>query len=123
MKTKLRDTNFKSAIPRVGQLFSRVACLGAVIAICSSASAQNLFVSGRDDRGGEIFKFTWDARESVFASGLYKPLDMAFDTAGNLFFVDYVIVDEGDGGLSGNAAVYKITPNGIVTIFASRLSH
>src|SRR5262245_44226567 len=107
MKTKLRDTKSKSPISRIGQLFSRLACLGAVIVICSTASAQNLFVSGRDDRGGEIFKFTWDARESVFTSGLYKPWDIAFDTAGNLFFVDYMIVDEGDGGLSANAAVYK----------------
>ena len=62
MKTKLTETKFKSAIGRAGQLFSRIACLGAVILICSSASAQNLFVSGSDARGGEIFKFTWDGR-------------------------------------------------------------
>ena len=120
MKTKLTETRFKSPIGRAGQLFSRLAGLGAVILICSSASAQNVCVSGRDASGGEIFKFTWDGGQSIFASGLYRPSDLAFDSAGNLFFMDYEIV--GDGS-SGEAAIYKITPNGTLTIFASRLSY
>src|SRR5215510_5406206 len=118
MKTKPIKTKFKAAIGRAGQLFSRAACLGAVILICSSASAQNLFVSGTDAHGGEIYKFTWDGKQSIFASGLYKPLGMAFDNAGNLFVVDYEILDN-----VGIAAVYKIAPNGAQTIFASRLSY
>jgi sugar lactone lactonase YvrE len=118
MKTKLTETKFKSAIGSARQLFTRVACFGAVILICSSASAQNLFVSGRGAGGGEIFKFTWDGRQSIFASGLYKPGDVAFDSAGNLFFVDYEILDN-----VGAAAIYKITPNGTLTIFASRVSY
>jgi len=118
VKTKLTETKCESAIWRAGQLFSRVACLGAVILMCSSASAQNLIVSGRDAGGGEIFKFTWDGRQGIFASGLYRPWDVAFDRAGNLFVVDYGIRDD-----VGIAAIYKITPNGIVTIFASRLSY
>jgi len=120
MKTKLTETKFKSRLGLAGQLFSRLACLGAVILICSSASAQSLFVSGRDAHGGEIFKFTWDGGQSVFASGLYKPWDMAFDSAGNLYVVDYVILD---GDMVGNAAIFKITPNGTLTIFASRVSY
>jgi len=120
MKAKLTETKFKSAFGRVGQLFSRVVWLGAAILICSGASAQNMFVSGRDARGGEIFQFTWDGVQSIFASGLYKPWDMAFDGAGNLFFVDYEIVG---GDLRGNAAIFKIIPNGTLTIFASRLSY
>src|SRR5437867_10146344 len=120
MKTKLTETEFKSAIRRAGQLLSKLAGLGAVILIYSSASAQNLCVSGRDASGGEIFKFTWDGGQSIFASGLYKPSDLAFDSAGNLFFVDYEIVGDGVGG---EAAIYKITPNGTLTIFASRLSY
>ena len=44
-----------------------VVWLGVAILICSGASAQNM-------------------------AGLYKPRDMAFDSAGNLFFVDYEIV-------------------------------
>ena len=119
MKTLVTETIFKSALGRIGQFFSMVA-LGAAILTCSSASAQNLFVSGRDADGGEIFKFTWDGGQSIFASGLYKPWDMAFDSAGNLFFVDYEIVG---GDLRGNAAIFKITPNGTLTIFASGLSY
>jgi glucose/arabinose dehydrogenase len=94
--------------------------LGAAILACSSASAQNLFVSGRDAGGGEIFQFSWDGGQSIFASGLYKPWDLAFDSTGNLFVVDYMIVG---GDLAGNAAIFKITPNGTLTIFASGLSY
>ena len=119
MKTKLIGTKFRSALGRVGQLFSMVV-LGAAILTCSSASAQNLFVSGRDAGGGEIFQFTWDGAQSIFASGLYKPWDMAFDSAGNLFVVDYEILG---GDLVGNAAIFKITPSGAQSIFASRVSY
>jgi hypothetical protein len=38
---KLTEIKFKSAIGIAMQLFSRAACLGALILICSSASAQN----------------------------------------------------------------------------------
>ncbi|HEY7002326.1 MAG TPA: hypothetical protein VH330_11355 [Candidatus Udaeobacter sp.] len=123
MKTKLTETKFKSAISSARQLFSKVAYFGAVILICSGASAQNLFVSGRGAGGGEISKFTWDGRQSIFASGLYKPGDMAFDGGGNLFVVDYVILDNGAGGVRSDAAIFKITPNGTITIFASRVSY
>ena len=119
MKTKLIGTEFSSVLGRVGQLLSMVV-LGAAILTCSSASAQNLFVSGRDASGGEIFQFTWDGAQSIFASGLYKPWDMAFDSAGNLFVVDYEILG---GDLVGNAAIFKITPSGAQSIFASRVSY
>src|SRR5438067_1692304 len=128
MKTKPTETKFECAFGRVRQLFSRVTWLGAVILICSSASAQNLFVSGKNlptnegpgDGYGAIFRFTWDGGQSVFASGLYKPGNLTLDSAGNLFFMDYVILE---GGASGNAAVFKITPNRTLTIFASGLSY
>jgi sugar lactone lactonase YvrE len=122
MKTKLRKTKCKSATGIAGQLFSRIACLGAVLLICSSASAQSLLVSGTDARGGEIFKFTWDAKESIFATGFADPRALAVDSAGNLFVVDYEILDPG-APLLGNAAVYKVTPSGAQTIFASGLSY
>jgi len=118
MKTNLTKIKFKSVFSTARQLFSSVACLGAVILICTSASAQNLFVSGSDLHGGAIFKFTWDGGQSIFASGLTDPWDVAFDNAGNLFVVDYA-----SSGLVGNAAVYKITPNGVRTTFASGLSY
>ena len=72
MKTKLTETKFKSALGRAGQLFSRVVWLGAAILICSGASAQNMFVSGTDPQGGEIFKFSWDGKRSIFASGIWR---------------------------------------------------
>jgi hypothetical protein len=56
MKTKVTGAKFRSALGRVGQLFSRVVWLRAVILICSGASAQNMFVSGTNSVGGEIFK-------------------------------------------------------------------
>ena len=93
MKTKVTGAKFGSALGRVGQLFSRVVWWGAVILICSGASAQNMFVSGTNSVGGEvIFKFSWDLKQSIFGSGFSKPRDMALDSAGNPFFVDYEIV-------------------------------
>jgi outer membrane protein assembly factor BamB len=120
MKTKITEPKYKSGLGVAGELLARLACLAAAILTCVSASAQNLFVSGRDAGGGKIFRFTWDGGQSIFASGLYKPSDVAFDTAGNLFFVDYEIVS---GDLRGNAAIFKITPNGALSIFASWLSY
>ena len=122
MKTKLTETKFKSALGRAGQLFSRVVCLGAAILICSSASAQNMFVSGTDTRGGEIFKFSWDGKQSVFASGLNYPGDLAVDSAGNLFVLDRVCSE-----LFCDTVIYKMTgstvpPNGW-RYFASGLSY
>ena len=124
MKTKLTKTKFESAIGRAGQLFSRIACLGAVILICSAASAQNLFVSGSEltknclGGCGAIYKFTWDGGQSIFASGLTDPGDLAFDRAGNLLVVDY-----GSSGLIGDGVVYKVTPNRARSIVASGLSY
>jgi hypothetical protein len=110
MKTKVTGAKFRSALGRVGQLFSRVVWLGAVILICSGASAQNMFVSGTNSVGGEIFKFSWDGKQSIFASGLYKPRDMAFDSAGNPFFVDYEIVG---GDLPGTGIESAIASSGL----------
>jgi sugar lactone lactonase YvrE len=122
MKTKLTETKFKSALGRTGQLFSRVVWLGAAILICSSASAQNMFVSGTDLRGGEIFKFSWDGKQSIFASGLNYPGDLAVDSAGNLFVLDRVCSE-----LFCDTVIYKMTgptdpPNG-GGYFASGLSY
>ena len=104
MKTKLTETKFKSAVGRAGQLFSRVVWLGAAILICSGASAQNMFVSGTDPRGGEVFKFSWDGKQSIFASGLHYPGDLAVDSAGNLFVLDRVCSE-----LFCDTVIYKMT--------------
>jgi hypothetical protein len=124
MKSKLTERKFKCAPSFAKQLSSGIACLGAAIVICSSAWAQNLFVSGNARLKncrlpcGVIYKFTWDGGQSIFTVGLDTPLALAFDNAGNLFVVDYEPLE-----LVGPAAIYKITPNGTRTIFASGLSY
>jgi hypothetical protein len=120
MKTRVTEIKFTSVAAKAGQLFQSLVCLAAVLLICSSATAQNMFVSGRDAGGGEIFKFSWDGKQSVFASGFYKPWDVTVDSTGNVFVVDYEIVGEKFGGY---AAIYKITPDGTQGIFASGLSY
>ena len=120
MKTTVTETKSSFSLGLTGRLVGRLAWLGAAILICSGASAQNMFVSGKDARGGEIFKFSWDGKQSVFASDFYKPRDVAVDGANNLFVVDYMIVA---GDLRGYAAIFKITPNGALTIFASGISY
>src|SRR5262245_48684314 len=109
MKNRLTETKLRSAIGGFGHLFSRVACLGAVILTCSSALAQSLFVSGSDASGGKIFKFTWDGVQSIFASGLSAPQGLVFDSGGNLFVAD-----------GGN--IYKFNPLGVRTTFALGLN-
>src|SRR6266550_512532 len=112
MKNKQTETKFKSALGVAGHLFSRVVCLGAVILICSSAPAQNLFVSVDDASGGKIFEFTPNGAQSTFASGLSDAEGLAFDSAGNLF----VAAVNASGG-----KVLKFTPDGVRTTFASGL--
>ena len=102
MKNKLTKTKFKSVLRIAGKLFTRVACLGVVILIYSSASAQNLFVSG----GNSIYEFTPGGVETTFASGLTSPGVLTFDGAGNLFV--------GDSG-----SIIRFTPYAIRSTFAS----
>src|SRR5262245_19253318 len=127
MKTKPTETKFKSAIGIAGRLFSTTACLSVASLICATASAQNLFVSGFGCCGcetlnnascGEIFEFTWDGVQSIFDSGLTAPGDVAFDSAGDVFVVDYEPLT-----LIGGAVVYKIIANGTRTVFATGLSY
>ena len=47
--------------------------------------AGNLFVSDRSSGTGQILKFAPDGTRSTFASGLGRPLVLAFDEAGNLY--------------------------------------
>src|SRR5213592_4400993 len=105
MKNELTKTTFKSALDEACYLFGRAICLGALSLVCSSAPAQNLFVSS-DAGGSNIYEFTPNGVRSTFASGLAGAL--AFDKAGNLF------VANGD-------SIYKFTPSGMRSIFASGL--
>lgn len=128
MKAKVTETKFKSAFGRAGKLFSAAVFLGAAILICSGASAQNMFVSGtgygpgEKITRGEIFKFSWDGMQSIFASGLNSPGDLAVDSTGNLFVVDQVC-----GELFCDTVIYKMSgptlpPSGSA-YFATGLSY
>jgi sugar lactone lactonase YvrE len=114
MKNKEPKTKFKAALGVAGHLFSRIRCLGAVIMICSSASAQNLFVAD-----GNIYEFTSNGVRSTFASGLTGPSSLAFDRTGNLFVADVTV----DSNSMTSGTIYKFTPAGVRSIFASGLSY
>ena len=64
-----------------------------------------------DIESQSIYEFTPGGAQSTFASGLYHPFGLAFDSAGDLF--------ESDGG-SGN--IYEFTPGGVRSTCASGLS-
>src|SRR5476649_1428882 len=99
-------------------LFRRAAGLVAAILICSQVQAQNLYVSdgysGFGRNLGHIYKIAPNGAVSTFASGLGGPLGMAFDNEGNLF-VAY------EGGTGGPSGIWKFTPHGLKSIFASGL--
>src|SRR6266404_8278538 len=98
MKTRKTETKFKFTFEAARHLFGRLVCFVAVSLICSSAPAQNLFVSS-DAAGGNIYEFTANGVRSTFASGLTGAL--AFDKAGNLF------VTAGDNAPLKMRGIYK----------------
>jgi DNA-binding beta-propeller fold protein YncE len=109
----------------VARLFNTAVSLGTIILLCSSASAQNLFVSGNGGPNncfrsgcGVVYTFNWDGAQSIFAFGLTAPWDVGFDSGGNLFVVDY----DREAPL-GDTVIYKITPNGARSVFATGLSY
>ena len=59
--------------------------------IASSAPAQNLFVSVQ--YSSDIDEFTPGGAQSTFASGLFGPDGLAFNSAGDLFVADYLYGD------------------------------
>src|SRR5438094_171396 len=115
MKNELTKTTFKSALDEACYLFGRAICLGALSLVCSSAPAQNLFVSS-DAAGGNIYEFTPNGVRSTFASGLTNPEAVAFDNAGNLFVSAFYSTSYPGG------AIYKITSGGVRSTFAIGVS-
>lgn len=105
MKNKLTETKLRSGIGLTRHLISAVLCLAVISLICARASAQNLFAGALIN----IVEFTPKGVVSTFAS---DPLvaGLAFDKSGNLFVAD-----------DGSGAVYKFTPAGVRTTFASGL--
>jgi hypothetical protein len=127
MKTNLTSIQFKSPLRVAGQLFGRLACLGAIILICCSASAQYLFVSGFGCSGeipdpaacGKILKFTSEGQRSIFASGFNYPGDLTLDGGGNLFVVECEPCWTPHPG----SAIYKVLGYGWRTRFAFGLTY
>src|SRR5262249_28451219 len=134
MKTTVTENKSRFVRALVARLIAIAVCLGAVILICSRASAENLFVTAyintpnnpnmsadlnaaeilNDASFGAIAKFTWDGQQSIFARGLTAPADLAFDKAGNLFFTDCSECLTPHSSL----IIYKVTPNGVWSTFA-----
>jgi hypothetical protein len=60
--------------------------LSTIFALAITAHAQNLYVSANVPGGNhEIFEFTPDGTQGIYASGLNNPRGLAFDSIGNLF--------------------------------------
>ena len=113
MKNKQTERKSRSGFGLTRHLIGGVLCLAVISLICSSASAQNLFVSdgysGIEHNLGHIYKIPPNGVRSTFASGLNGPSGLAFDRVGNLFV-----------GLGGQ--ILKFTPAGVRTTFASGLN-
>ena len=75
--------------------------------------AGNLYASDTDpyDAVGGITKIAPDGTQTLVVSGLGGLRGLAFDLDGNLFAAGH-----------GNNVIYKITPDGSVSIFASGLN-
>jgi sugar lactone lactonase YvrE len=100
MKTKRFFPTGTAALPLLTAL--------AITAALFPAQAQNLFVS--EYPGDIIAEITPGGTQSTFASGLYLPNGLAFNSAGGLF-----VADEGSGH------IYEFTPGGVQSTFASGL--
>src|SRR5262249_52102062 len=114
MKDRQSKAKPDSAFHAAGHLVRKAICLGAIVLICTSASAANLFMSdgysGLQHNLGHIYKFTPRGVASTFASGLDGPEGLAFDVAGNLYVTSFL------------GHIYKFTPGGVRTTFASGLN-
>ena len=96
MKTKLTETKFESAIGQNRTVIQQDSMLGSsYFNLLQCIRTEPVRIGKRYCPGGceHHLKFTWDGGQSIFASGLTKPGDLAFDRAGNLLVVDY-----GSGG-------------------------
>jgi DNA-binding beta-propeller fold protein YncE len=80
-------------------------------------SASNLYAADADDQ--TIYKFAPDGTQSIFAGpsafGDSAPIDLTFDSGGNLF-----VSTEGD---PGNDTILEFTPDGTESTFATGLNN
>jgi sugar lactone lactonase YvrE len=75
------------------------------------AAAGDLYLADTSDRA--VFKYSPEGTRSVFASGLYQPVALAFDRRGNLF-----VADSGSGIPPMESTIFKFTPDGSKSSFA-----
>jgi len=95
MKTSLKNLFVVGAASALAFLF-----------IGSAATAQNLYVSYAD--GGVVNIFSSTASETLFPSGFFLPVGVAFDGAGDLYVADF-----------GYRAVYEFSPAGVKSTFVN----
>src|ERR1035438_5581363 len=99
-------TKFKIPICAARCSFGGVICAGAVLLVAPTAQAQNLFVS----IGPTIYEFTPGGAYSTFATQSGNALELAFNSAGDLFVPN-----------TGNGTITEISPSGTQSTFASGL--
>ncbi len=75
--------------------------------------AGNLYVANQGN--GTIIEITMTGIRSTNVSGLNNPLGLAFDRAGNLYVTSFQLIS----GNVTDAYIYKYTPNGTQSTFAS----
>jgi sugar lactone lactonase YvrE len=91
-----------------------------VLVICAvfnatAIGADTLFV-GFYGSGGGILDITSGGGSTLIAGGFESPAGLAFDASGNLYASDAQYPNFGAG------AIYKITPNGTISTFASGIN-
>ncbi|HTR42548.1 MAG TPA: hypothetical protein VMH87_13120 [Pseudomonadales bacterium] len=93
------------------RLIAGTVCTGAILLMAAGARGQNLFVSTLV--GDNIVEIAPGGSQSNFATGMYYPTGIAFNSSGDLFVANSAL----DAGLAGN--ITEITPNGTPSTFAS----
>jgi hypothetical protein len=101
-----------------GQKLISFRLIFVAIAVCLVASRAHsapgdLYVAEATG-GGHIYKFTPAGTKSTVASGIYQPVALAFDRAGNLF-----VGNSGAGNPPMPSSVIRIAPDGTQSAFAT----
>jgi hypothetical protein len=94
-------------------MFSAVAIAAFLISSRAHSAPGDLYVAEATG-GGHVYKFTPAGSRSTFASGIYQPIALAFDRAGNLF-----VGNSGAGIPQMPSTVVRIAPDGTQSTFAT----
>lgn len=92
--------------------FAGAACISAILFIGNSALAQNLYVT--DNTSGNTYQITPGGVATAFATGSEFNMELALNSAGDLF------VANSANNVGGNQGyITEITPDGVKSTFAS----